>query len=160
MIRKRKMLSAITTYVMVVGMLFFTSNSVAYAYTLSQPKSFYDSISWTWFYSDKATPAYNCLGFATGSMTYEWPSDFGDDAATKAQLDNYLAKKGYRPYKYDPFILAYGHSPDKIVHFAKVTGLKWCRAKWGQLELFNHGSHDPYYPNSVYGSLQHKYTAN
>lgn len=45
MIRKRKMLSAITTYVMVVGMLFFTSNSVAYAYTLSQPKSFYDSIS-------------------------------------------------------------------------------------------------------------------
>lgn len=133
--------------------------SIANAQSLSQPKEFYDSISWSWYYSDKATPAYNCLGFATGSMTWEWPRVWGD-GATKAQVDSYLATKGYRPYIYDPFILAYGPSVNHITHFAKVTGLEWCRAKWGQLELFNHGSHDPYYHDSLYGALQIKYTAN
>ena len=118
---KRKALSKISTFVLAMVICFGSFQSVAYAADLTKSKSFYDSISWTWFYSDKAIPSYNCLGFATGSMTWEWPSSFGRDYATKAQLDSYLAKKGYRPYQYDPFILAYGPVADQITHFAKVT---------------------------------------
>lgn len=140
-------------------MLTIGCTSIANAQSLKYDKSFYDSYSWTWYYSNKATTAYNCLGFATGSMTWEWPSSWGA-GATKAQVDSYLATKGYRPYIYDPFILAYGPSENYITHFSKVTGLEWCRAKWGALELFNHGSHDPYYHDTPYGALQIKYTAN
>lgn len=156
---KKKLHSKFTALLLVALFSAMSFPLVAHAYTLTHPESFYNEISWTWFYSDKATTSYNCLGFATGSMTWEWPSNWGD-GATKSQLDSYLAKKGYRPYEYDPFILAYGPSSNKIVHFSKVTGLEWCRSKWGGLELFNHGSHDPYYHNSPYGALQHKYTAN
>ena len=138
--------------------LFFTQ--VVNAYSLVYPESFYNSISWTWYYADTATPTYNCLGFATGSRTWEWPSSFGSSSATKAQVDSYLSTLGYRPSTYDPFILAYGENVNSITHFSKVTGLEWCRAKWGQLELFNRGSHDPYYHSSSYGALQIKYTAN
>ncbi len=45
------------------------------AFALVNPNSFYDSISWTWSYSDVATTSYNCLGYATGSMTWEWAWD-------------------------------------------------------------------------------------
>ena len=128
------------------------------AYTLVEPESFYDSVSWTWYYSDAATRSYNCLGYATGSKTWEWPSSWGR-AATKDQVDSYLATLGYKEYPYDAFILAYGPSQNQITHFSKVTGLEWCRAKWGSLELFNHGSYDPYYHDSSYGALQIRYTA-
>lgn len=127
------------------------------ASALVMPDSFYDSISWTWYYSDVATTSYNCLGFATGSNTWEWPSSWGS-GATESQVDSYLATLGYSPYIYDPFILSYGPNNNYITHFSKVTGLEWCRAKWGQLEKFNHGSHDPYYHTSSYGALQRKYT--
>ncbi len=132
---------------------------VVNAYTLVQPESFYNEMSWNWHYAGPATRSYNCLGYATGSKTWEWPSYWGA-GATKAQVDSYLATLGYRPYIYDPFILAYGPNLNYITHFSKVTGLEWCRAKWGELELFNHGSHDPYYHSSDYGALQIKYTAN
>jgi hypothetical protein len=135
--------------------VFFAKNSYALVY----PDSFYDNISWTWYYADAATSLYNCLGYATGNRTWEWPSSWGS-TATKAQVDSYLSTLGYRPSAYDPFILAYGSSQNSITHFSKVTGLQWCRAKWGSLELFNHGSHDPYYSSSSYGDLQIKYTAN
>lgn len=146
----------ITVGVVVLGVLMCLGQSVK-AYTLINPESYYNNISWTWYYSDSATNSYNCLGYATGSKTWEWPSKWGS-AATKAQVDSYLATLGYKPYQYDPFILAYGPSANKITHFSKVTGLEWCRAKWGGLELFNHGSHDPYYHSSSYGALQIKYT--
>lgn len=142
--------------IMVLGILMCLISSVK-AYTLVMPNSFYDEISWTWYYSDSATSSYNCLGYATGSKTWEWPSSWGG-AATKAQVDSYLSTLGYEPYQYDPFILAYGPSQNQITHFAKVTGLEWCRAKWGQLELFNHGNHDPYFHSTDYGALQIKYT--
>lgn len=156
---KRKIKTRFIAGLFAVVLSTISLSSVVYAYTLTEPESFYNGISWTWFYSDEARSSYNCLGFATGSMTWEWPNSWGE-GATKSQLDSYLAKKGYRPYEYDPFILAYGPSSNKIVHFSKVTGLEWCRSKWGSLELFNHGSHDPYYHSSPYGALQYKYTAN
>lgn len=143
--------------IMALGILMCLVSSVK-AYTLTYPESFYNGISWTWYYADSATSAYNCLGYATGSKTWEWPSSFGYESATKAQVDAYLSTLGYKPYQYDPFILAYGPSENQITHFSKVTGLEWCRAKWGRLELFNHGSHDPYYHSSDYGALQIKYT--
>lgn len=151
---KNKKIVIIT--IMVLGILLFLSQEVK---ALTYDDSFYDSISWNWSYSAPATTSYNCLGYATGSMTWEWPSNWGT-GATKAQVDSYLATLGYRTSIYDPFILAYGPNENYIVHFSKVTGTSWCRAKWGQLERFNHGSYDPYYHDSVYGALQIKYTAN
>lgn len=50
------------------------------------PDSFYDSISWTWYYSAPYTTSYNCLGYATGSMTWECPSSWGSGAA-QAQVE-------------------------------------------------------------------------
>lgn len=156
---KDKLRNRVLMLLMMVAICFSSFTSLVHAQNLTYDDSFYDAISWTWYYSDSATTSYNCLGFATGSMTWEWPSNWGE-GATKSQLDSYLATKGYRPYQYDPFILAYGPSYNNITHFSKVTGLEWCRSKWGSLELFNHGSHDPYYSSSIYGNLQHKYTAN
>ena len=142
--------------ILFLSTLLFTSTTVN---ALTYDDSFYDSISWTWSYSAPATTSYNCLGYATGSMTWEWSSNWGS-GATKEQVDSYLATLGYRPYIYDAFILAYGPSENCITHFAKVTGTSWCRAKWGQLERFNHSNYDPYYHSSEYGALQIKYTAN
>ncbi len=119
------------------------------AYALTNSKSFYDKISWTWEYSAPATTSYNCLGYATGSMKWEWP--WGVDNPTDAQVTNYLKKKGYIDSSKYPEIISYGKSKDVITHFSKVTGTEWCRAKWGSLERFNHNSYDPYYVNSIYG---------
>lgn len=142
--------------IMVLSILLLASQAVS---ALTLPDSEYDKISWTWQYSAPATSSYNCLGYATGSMTWEWPSSWGD-GATKAQVDSYMASLGYRDYIYDAFILAYGPDVNYITHFSKVTGTNWCRAKWGHLERFNHASYDPYYHTSLYGALQIKYTAN
>lgn len=115
---------------------------------LVEPDSFYDSISWTWSYSAEATTSYNCLGYATGSMTWEWP--WGYSNPTSSQVDSYLSEKGYATSGNWAYIVSYG-STSNITHFSKVTGTEWSRAKWGSLERFNHNSWDPYYHDSVYG---------
>ena len=125
------------------------------AFALVKPDSFYNSISWTWHYAGPDTPSYNCLGFATGAMYWEWP--WGGNNPTLSQVSSYLSGKGYRTTGTWAYILAYGPSTSQITHFSKVTGDTWCRAKWGQLELFNHGSWDPYYASSSYGSLRQRY---
>lgn len=118
---------------------------------LYYPDSFYDSISWTWYYSAPYTTSYNCLGYATGSMTWEWPSSWGS-GATQAQVDSYLAGLGYNTnHDWYPQIVSYGSSSNYITHFSKVTGDVWVRAKWGSLERFNHGNWNPYYADSLYG---------
>jgi hypothetical protein len=124
------------------------------AFGLVYPDSFYNSISWTWYYNSPATSSYNCLGYATGSMTWEWP--WGTVNPTLSQVTAYLGPKGYKTTGTWAYILAYGSS-SSIAHFSKVTGTSWCRAKWGQLELFDHGSWDPYYATSVYGPLVQRY---
>lgn len=118
------------------------------AFALVNPKSFYNSISWTWEYSAPASTKYNCLGYATGSMTWEWP---WSKEPTSEQVTKYLKKKGYIASSKYPEIISYGPSKNKITHFSKVTGKEWCRAKWGSLERFNHHSYNPYHEKSLYG---------
>ena len=129
-------------------LIFLLAVSSIGIYALVMPDSFYDSISWTWYYSAAATSSYNCLGYATGSMTWEWP--WGSTNPTYSQVDSYLSSLGYSTSGSWESIIAYG-SLSGITHFSKVTGTSWCRAKWGSLERFNHNSWDPYYANSVYG---------
>jgi len=125
------------------------------AFALVYPDSFYNSISWTWYYAGPATPSYNSLGYATGSMGWEWP--WGSSDPSLDQANSHLTSKGYSTTGTWAYILAYGPSNSQITHFSKVTGEVWCRAKWGSLELFNHGSWDPYYASSCYGSLRQRY---
>lgn len=118
------------------------------AFALYYPQSYYDKISWTYEYSAPYTRSYNCLGYATGSMIWEWP--WGKSNPTDAQVTAYLKKKGYYVSNKYPHIISYGTS-NEITHFSKVTGSEWCRAKWGGLERFNHHSYDPYTKNGGYG---------
>lgn len=150
MIRKlRKSLSLLICLaaIMTVGI---TANALYY------PDSFYDDISWTWYYSATYTNSYNCLGYATGSMTWEWPSAWGS-VATQSEVDSYMSGLGYSTTSGETKIISYGPGSNDIAHFSKVTGTSWCRAKWGGLERFNHNSYDPYYSSSIYGSKQRYY---
>lgn len=120
-------------------------------YALVMDVSFYNGMSWTWSYNAEATGAYNCLGYATGSMTWEWP--WGAQKPSSSQVSAYLASKGYTTVSSSgntPRIISYGWSSN-ITHFSLVTGTDRCRAKWGALERFNHNSWDPYYHDSDYG---------
>lgn len=123
------------------------SLSSATVYALCHEDSYYDAISWTWEYSAPATRDYNCLGYATGSMTWEWP---WSGKPTDSEVTAYLEDKGYSTSGKWAYIISYGSSSE-IKHFSKVTGTSWCRAKWGRLERFNHGSWDPYVHEGVYG---------
>lgn len=131
-----------------LGIVTVSLSSVT-AFALTQPDSFYDSIAWTWEYSGPATSSYNCLGYATGSMTWEWA--WGASNPSSSKVTTYLKNKGYSTSGNWAQIVSYGTS-SAVTHFSKVTGTSWCRAKWGSLERFNHASWDPYYSNSVYGS--------
>ncbi len=135
----------------------FTFNNRVKA--LYNPTSYYDAISWIYTYDATYTPSYNCLGWATGSMTWEWPSLWGS-AATKSQVDAYLISKGYYSVSSTSTvkkIIAYGSSTSSIVHFAKVNSGA-VSAKWGQLERFTHGiSINPYISTGVYGSSRAYY---
>lgn len=132
---------------LVLSLTTFLLSSVT-AFALVMPDSFYDGISWTWSYSAEATDSYNCLGYATGSMTWEWPWGYSNPSGS--QVTSYLSDKGYSTSGNWAQIVSYGSS-SSITHFSKVTGTEWCRAKWGSLERFNHNSWDPYYHDSVYG---------
>lgn len=140
----RKRFKAFLTGIMVMCVVLVFSVS---AYALVYSDSFYDAISWTWEYSAPDTTSYNCLGYATGSMCWEWPWTGNPDIAS---VTTYLSNKGYSSTGNWAQIIAYGN-PWEITHFSKVTGSSWCRAKWGSLERFNHASWDPYYHSSSYG---------
>ena len=125
--------------------------------------SYYDAISWVYTYQAPYTSSYNCLGWATGSMTWEWPSIWGE-SATYSQTTNYLVAKGYYlgstpgVLTLTTKIIAYGPSSEKITHFAKVSN-KNVTAKWGQLERFSHGQNaNPYYSSSAYGLARISFT--
>mgnify|MGYP001029710498 FL=1 len=112
-------------------------------------QSYYDAISWIYIYQDTYTKSYNCLGWATGSMVFEWPSSWGT-GATQLQVNAYLALQGYKNTTLNfgaqsTKIVAYGPSANSIVHFSKVTPTE-VTAKSHALSM------DPYYANSDYGS--------
>lgn len=122
---------------------------------LCMPASDYDELSWTWSYAGPCTNSYNCLGYAIGTMVWEWPWDAS--CATDRQVRTFLATKGFYSYGYNAKIVTYGSSTDCIKHFAKVTGSSTVRAKCGGANLLDHGSWDPYYPDSDYGEKQDVY---
>lgn len=141
--------------VMTLTILSMVSISVC---ALMYSDSFYNSISWTWEYNAPATDSYNCLGYATGSMDYEWP--WGASNPTSAQVDSYFNDGIWYNYTshpygspYQPKIISYGSS-SSIKHFSKVPvgASGYCIAKWGPAERFKHYSWSPYYSSSVYGS--------
>jgi hypothetical protein len=117
------------------------------AFALYYPNQFYDDRSWTWEYNAPLTSSYNCLGYATGSMYWEWPWGGSDPTASQAAwyLSTYY---GYQSFNwgtpYIPKIVSYGTSSD-IGHFSKVpAGASYSIAKWGSLERFKHYSWNPY----------------
>ncbi|MFA5604053.1 MAG: hypothetical protein WDA12_04335 [Bacilli bacterium] len=128
---------------------------------LYYPDSYYDAVSWIYQYQAPYTWSYNCLGWATGSMTFEWPSNWGN-GGTKQQVDSYMIFKGYKVSNLSPSlkstrIISYGPSVNNITHFSKVTPTA-VTAKWGSLERFTHFiSIDPYYANSDYGLSRGNY---
>jgi len=131
-------LAALITTIALTLVLFTTTT-----FALYHPDSWYNARCWTWVYSAPYTNSYNCLGYATGSMVWEWP--WTGYNPTKSQVTTYLAGKGYSATgsSIRAEIIAYG-TTSAITHFSKVTGTAWCRAKWGGLERFNHNSWDPY----------------
>lgn len=135
------------------AMLFSFSFNVKKVDALYYPTSYYDAISWIYTYDATYTTSYNCLGWATGSMVWEWPSLWGS-GAPKYMVDTYLATKGYSSTlstNLSKRIIAYGPSSNSITHFSKVSSGQ-VSAKWGSLERFKHGiSMDPYYASSDYG---------
>lgn len=160
MVRHNKRKSSVLVLLIIIGIVSFSLSSSA----LVKPIEYYNNISWTWSYDAPAGNNYNCLGYATGKMRWEWQSSWGN-AATNYQVDSYLGvrdlitKKCWYPLNGQPYkidIIAYG-KPNKIVHFSKYTSTNKCTAKWGSLERFKHNSLDPYYANSVYGKAVRYY---
>lgn len=84
------------------------------AFALYYPKAYYDKISWNYEYSGPYTNSYNCLGYATGSMKWEWP--WRQSNPTNAQVTAYLKEKGYYVSDKYPHIISYGTSSN-ITHF-------------------------------------------
>jgi hypothetical protein len=123
---------------------------------LCRTTSWYDSWSWTWSYAGPCTDEYNCLAYALG-ITDEcvWP--WGSNNPNQSQVSSYLYDEGYSVSGSDAKIISYGPSSDSITHFSRVTGPSTCRAKWGDLNLIDHGSWDPYYSYTSYGSKRMVY---
>lgn len=118
------------------------------ASALYYPTAYYNSIAWTWAYDATWTSLYNCLGYATGSMIWEWPWGGNPPSST---VDSYLASKGYVKsyYPYQPRIISYG-TTSGIRHFSRVPAgtSNTSVAKWGGLERMKSASRDPYYSSS------------
>lgn len=141
--------------VFVLTVLLICIISITSVSALYYPDSFYNAISWTWTYDAPYTDDYNCLGYATGWMIWEWP--WGGVQPTATQVDNYMLSFHFMVVNNSsPLIISYAKD-GLVTHFSKVTGFNTCTAKWGEFERFRHASWNPYYPTSVYGTLNAKY---
>jgi hypothetical protein len=135
-------------FVFVAAFLVLLVGAASLYSTLCKTESYYDARSWTWSYdgNGSCTYFYNCLGHATGSRYWEWP--WGATDPSSSQMTTYLQSKGYTTNSnYTPAIISHGYSW-KIKHVSKVTGGSTCDAKWGALNLLDHGSWNPYYTDS------------
>lgn len=154
----KKLERLFTVSIILMGVLSMAAVAMYY------PNSFYDARAKTWTYEGPVDTSYNCLGYATGSMTFEWP---WRGNATTADVNNYLEKyynlTEYTSGPYAVKIHAYG-TTDNVVHFAKSDG-RDIIAKWGQLELISSETWDPYYSapgneTDYYGPLVASYRMN
>lgn len=148
---------------MLILMIFAIPTLTTHA--LYYPNDYYNKISFTWTYNAPYTTSYNCLGYATGSMTWEWPWIYNPKSI---EVDYYLSTKGHSyigPYTAGKTygIMSYGPSLSTITHFAKspapnsIMGVNRSVAKWGGLERFTHESADPYYTSSSYSDARTMY---
>jgi len=136
-------------------MIFLAGASSSFA-QLCKPASDYDAVSWTWSYLGPCSTTYNCLSYALG-ITTSWTWPWGGSNPTGSQVTTYLRTKGYYSSGYNAKIISYGPSTSSITHFSKITSTSTCAAKWGSANLLGHGSWDPYYATSVYGSKRSVY---
>lgn len=128
-----------------------------------------NNMSWSWEYYDTSgngDESYNCLGYATGSYTWEWPWPIVQTNVYSSDVNQYLnTKYGYSNVDFSNKnvvsnskwkIVSYGPGYNQIAHFSKVTPLNpdYCIAKWGRGERFYHYSLDPYYSSSSYGDAR------
>lgn len=133
--------------------------SMTTAFALYYPDEFYSNRSWTYTYDGPTSNSYNCLGYATGSMTWEWPW-YG--TPTDSQVTAYLGNKGYTAFlngqPYQAKIISYG-TTSSVTHFSKSSQTlgSSCIAKWGGLERFQHGSWNPYNTGSDQWSSSNPY---
>jgi len=142
-----------------ISLLFFIGVSSQYG-QLCKTASWYNLRAWDWSYVGPCTSSYNCLAYATG-VTNDWVWPWGYSNPTSSQVTDYLNGRGYYKSDYNPRIISYGFSYNSILHFSKVTDDSTCRAKWGDLNLLDHESWDPYTtPNSIYGSKKDVYSRN
>jgi len=119
---------------------------------LCADESFYDARSWTWSYKGPCSTQYNCLAYALG-ITNQWVWPWGYSNPTSSQVESYLEGEDYGTTGSPAKIISYGSS-SAVVHFGRVTGSTTTAAKWGSMNLLDHGSWSPYYSNpNSYGGL-------
>jgi len=118
------------------------------AFALVAPTEFYDHRSWTYTYDGPADPDYNCLAYALGLS--EWECPWGENLPSDSSVTYWIETfHGYEKIldgqPIQPRIISYG-TTDAIWHFSKSNQSLGCscKAKWGALELFLHGSCNPY----------------
>lgn len=150
--RARPMLGVVTTILFAV-IIASCLCGVASAATSTTAQR--NAISWTWTYNAPGYENYNCLAYALGyTDRWIWPSSWGPYADLGTEVDPYLYSRGH-PWcskTSGPRIIAYGKVSSNILHFSRILTSTTCRAKWGRLERFNHGSWSPYYMTaSSYG---------
>ncbi|MGE5342627.1 MAG: hypothetical protein ACM3SY_14225 [Candidatus Omnitrophota bacterium] len=152
-LNKSKIMGRVMLLGILALLLFFNVSGLNAQLCVNQ--SVYNSCSWTWSYAGPCSSQYNCLSYALG-ITSSWIWPWGG-CPTSSQVDTYLATQGYYTTGDFPKIISYGSSSSCIVHFGKVTSSTTITAKWGSLNLLNHGSWNPYYSGSCYGSMQSVY---
>lgn len=113
-----------------------------------------NNISYDYEFYSVGSRDQNCLAFALDyGNSWVWP--WGGSNPTVSEAKTYSNSIGYSVYSASssisyPYIVAYAKN-GRVTHFARVNTTGNTYAKWGSLEIFKHGSYDPY-TNNVYGS--------
>lgn len=136
MIKKRVVF--LLTFMLIVSSISMTLGALYY------PNEFYSHRVTSYTYTAPVTSSYNCLGYATGSMIWEWPWNLTYKPTPENVAFHLNATYGYNTTTVgNGTIISYGTSSE-ITHFSKAIGLTSVEAKWGQLERFTHSSRNCY----------------
>lgn len=112
------------------------------AFALYMPDLFYSNRCSTYSYLGPVNPNYNCLAYAMGYSSWEWP--WGASNPQPYLVDSYMVMHGKRKVTVATGnIISYGSS-SQITHFSKAVAFQTVEAKWGELELFTHYLRSPY----------------
>ena len=146
--------------VVLVALVMAFSTITAYAnpsYTTTTTTR--NNIAYNWSFCSQGYLEQNCLAFALGKgVQIYWP---WSGNPTAAQAKTKLKELGYKNILDagqagalpNTEIYCYVNGSGLVTHFARqVPGTYKARAKWGQYEVFNHTTTNPYKPN-YYGPL-------